>query len=447
MNTTGDEEFCIATNVYGRYSIPKRFRNRPIPKLLLQGGVWEAETVKFLRAKAVAGDVVHAGAFMGDMLPALAQVCQGIVWAFEPNPLNQPAARRTVELNQLTNVRLQGAALGALRGTARLQIEDERGLVHLGTSSMLPSRVASARRTATVEVLPLDEVIPADRQVSLIHLDVEGYEIEALKGAVQILWRCRPLLVLETVPKDRWFMREVLGTLGYQAVRKVDGNTVFEAGLSPPPASPAGLRFFQSARHGLGIHVCHKSGSAAVLQWLHMLEDGVSLAECRRMANFHATSERRFGADPVDWPGTHRVAVVRHPCHRLVSCYFDKIENPANRWVFGRRQASLEDFVSWLEQGNHLDSNSHWRPQSRQIGEHDTLIRLEQWSTGLLELEQKLGLPHFDEAHANTKESVRRYAGDWRRFLTPQLAKRIRRLYAEDFERFGYAEPITGGAA
>jgi FkbM family methyltransferase len=366
------------------------------------------------------------------MLPALAQVCQGIVWAFEPNPLNCPAAKGTLALNRLANVRLQEAALGAQCGTALIQIEDERGLIRLGTSSMLPSRVALARRTSRVEVVALDAVIPDDRQVSLVHLDLEGYELDALKGAVRTLQRCRPLLVLETVPKAPWFAREVLGKMNYRRRCKVDGNSVFQTVEDPP-------RMLFSAKHHLGIFVSHKCGSGTVLQWLHMLEDGLTLAECRAIKKFHATSERRFGVNTATHPGAHRVAVVRNPYHRLVSCYFDKIEAPKNQWVFGGRKTSLEDFVSWLEMDDNLDSNTHWQPQSRQIGAYDTLIRLEHWRAGLLELQRRLDLPHFEAAFLNTKQSVRRYAGDWREHLTPSLYQRIGHLYREDFERFGYS--------
>lgn len=147
------EDSLIATNMHGGYCIPKRFRNRPIPKLLLSGGVWEEETIEFLRFHAGIGDVVHAGAFFGDMLPALSRACQGIVWAFEPNPLNHPSAKRTVELNQLPNVRLFAAGLGAMKGEAMLQIEDAAGLIHLGTSSMVPSRVATSKRNHLAQVL------------------------------------------------------------------------------------------------------------------------------------------------------------------------------------------------------------------------------------------------------------------------------------------------------
>lgn len=46
----------------------------------------------------------------------------------------------------------------------------------------------------------LDEIIPADRHIGVIQLDIEGYEADALKGARDTVRRCQPIIVLETIP-------------------------------------------------------------------------------------------------------------------------------------------------------------------------------------------------------------------------------------------------------
>ena len=48
-----------------------------------------------------------------------------------------------------------------------------------------------------VEMVKLDSIIPNDCKISLIHLDLEGYEFEALKGAKEIIERDKPIIVLE----------------------------------------------------------------------------------------------------------------------------------------------------------------------------------------------------------------------------------------------------------
>ncbi|MDP9863640.1 MULTISPECIES: FkbM family methyltransferase [Streptosporangium] len=48
-----------------------------------------------------------------------------------------------------------------------------------------------------VDTVRLDEVVPADVRVDLIKIDVEGGEVVALRGAAELLRRCRPVVVFE----------------------------------------------------------------------------------------------------------------------------------------------------------------------------------------------------------------------------------------------------------
>ena len=43
----------------------------------------------------------------------------------------------------------------------------------------------------------LDTIIPETSKISIIHLDVEGYELEVLKGAKRIIEKDAPIIILE----------------------------------------------------------------------------------------------------------------------------------------------------------------------------------------------------------------------------------------------------------
>jgi len=48
-----------------------------------------------------------------------------------------------------------------------------------------------------VKIVKLDSIIPKDCKISLIHLDLEGFEFDALLGAKEIIERDKPIIVLE----------------------------------------------------------------------------------------------------------------------------------------------------------------------------------------------------------------------------------------------------------
>jgi hypothetical protein len=73
----------------------------------------------------------------------------------------------------------------------------------------------------------IDETI-GNRNVTIIQLDVEGYEHNALEGAKETIERCKPIIIVEKVLKSTWFC-DHLGPLGYTPFQSVHNNTVYTA--------------------------------------------------------------------------------------------------------------------------------------------------------------------------------------------------------------------------
>ncbi len=193
---------CVfARNEYGAYCVPRSSRHRPAAKTVLRCRVWEPDTLILMRG--IPGDVVHAGTFFGDFLPALASSRDGIVWAFEPNLESYRCAHITADLNALENVTLAHAALGDVPGEASLVTSNRNGRPS-GGGSRLISGAPDGRGHETVPVVTVDEAVPPDRRVGVLQLDVEGSEQRALLGAMRTIKRCRPLLILETLPAQEW---------------------------------------------------------------------------------------------------------------------------------------------------------------------------------------------------------------------------------------------------
>ena len=219
----------IGFNQYGAYCVPLSSKYRPAAQKILTHDVYEPDTIAFIRSQCRAGDIIHAGTYFGDFLPGIAQACHGTVWAFEPNPENHHCAQITILLNRLDNVRLHNAGLAAENGRSFIQTQDEKGNALGGSSHILSERASGA---SEVPLLSIDQVVPEDRSVSILQLDVEGHEEAALRGAIRTIRRCTPILILEIIPQStflqgQWFAENIL-SLGYKDTRTLHGNRVFE---------------------------------------------------------------------------------------------------------------------------------------------------------------------------------------------------------------------------
>jgi len=219
-----EEDHCvISKNCYGIYAIPKSTLHRPAAQFVNNGKVWEPETIEFMRNVNRGGDVVHAGTFFGDFLPGLSDGMKGrgMVWAFEPVPNNFTAARKTIAMNGLENVVLRNAALSERPSTLHMAVADQDRRPLGGGSRVVGIQ---SELTVSVDAVPIDAAVPETRRVSIIQLDVEGHERQALLGARKTIRRCRPVLILEGFNDVSWLNSHV-GP--YRFVGKLHDNSVF----------------------------------------------------------------------------------------------------------------------------------------------------------------------------------------------------------------------------
>ncbi|MBW2675086.1 MAG: FkbM family methyltransferase [Deltaproteobacteria bacterium] len=107
------------------------------------------------------------------------------VHAFEPNPSVRRILSRNLELNGCENVKVWPVALGVGRGALELHIDKL-------SSSLLPRR--GAESSVAVEVVSMDELFITP---NIIKIDVEGYELEVLRGAEGTLKLCAPYVLVE----------------------------------------------------------------------------------------------------------------------------------------------------------------------------------------------------------------------------------------------------------
>lgn len=172
-----------AQNKYGTYIIPEEISYTYTAQTIINGDVHEPSTIEFIQS--VGGNVIHAGAGFGDFLPALKNCNR--VFTFEPNPLMYQCTLQTIVLNNLNNVSLYKQALGERNCKSSLKNIDESGL-EMGPRSEIGEGIR-------IDMIKLDDFLV--EKIDLIHLDLEGYEFEALKGAKELIEKNKPIIVLE----------------------------------------------------------------------------------------------------------------------------------------------------------------------------------------------------------------------------------------------------------
>jgi FkbM family methyltransferase len=116
-----------------------------------------------------------------------------IVHSFEPHPGVRDRLKRNVNLNRLAGrIILHPEALSDHAGTATLYGNND-----MSSLSDTVYGVAEAE-PIKVQLACLDDVIAIDESpISLIKVDVQGHELEVLRGGRKIIDRHRPVLILE----------------------------------------------------------------------------------------------------------------------------------------------------------------------------------------------------------------------------------------------------------
>jgi FkbM family methyltransferase len=215
-------------NKHGIYCVPKSSAEiSPPARKIMAGDVYEPDTIDFIINNCGEGDIVHAGAYFGDFLPALSIYCGpfATIWAFEPKEEHHYCANKTLQLNGCINVMLAHAGLGEVYGERTLQTTTDDGRVWGGGSRIV--HTADEDKSEHIHLVTLDETIPEKNDVSIVHLDVEGFEKEALMGGLETIKRCLPILILETMPDNKW-MTDNIYILGYEITGKLHHNTILQ---------------------------------------------------------------------------------------------------------------------------------------------------------------------------------------------------------------------------
>jgi FkbM family methyltransferase len=207
---------------------------------------YEEAFEKTFQALVPSGSTVFdIGANTGRLTVSLANRVghSGRVVAFEANPETADVLRDVVRLNNWENVRVENVAVGATEGTLSFLIVE-------GCSPAQRVFVEEQGTPEQVRQVSIDDYVRATGLVpDVVKVDVEGYEFNVVKGALQTLDEHSPALCIEIHPRRMKPLGHTQDQIG-QTLRGLGYAQTFEFRNATSKADPGSPfhRIFESCK-------------------------------------------------------------------------------------------------------------------------------------------------------------------------------------------------------
>ncbi|MHB8453961.1 MAG: FkbM family methyltransferase [Acidiferrobacterales bacterium] len=177
----------------------------------------------FLRSQLKSGDfVVDVGANVGFLTLAAAALVgsSGNVISFEAHPVTFSYLRSNVRLNGFTNIALRQSALGNYHGTISFSDRDNDDVNSVADAGSL-----------NVPITTLDQELQSHHgRISLLKVDVEGYEKFVFEGAQDVLRRTDCIYFEVSEENFRKFNYRTTDVLNFLAGHGFDFYRISDAG-------------------------------------------------------------------------------------------------------------------------------------------------------------------------------------------------------------------------
>ncbi len=166
--------------------LPQQIRHPELREIYLEGGRIRA----LIRRKVTDGmNCVDIGSHLGSVLQQMVQCSpRGRHIAIEPLSYKAAWLRR-----KYPGVEVHEVALSDAARTAEFYFNPRSS----GFSGLKPHEATGPLEKLAVRCTTLDDLVPADRTIGLIKIDVEGAEYHVLRGAMRIIRRDRPTILFE----------------------------------------------------------------------------------------------------------------------------------------------------------------------------------------------------------------------------------------------------------
>jgi FkbM family methyltransferase len=189
------DPYVLVVTRYGTM-LANRFDEYVGQALIHYGEYAELETQLLLQCTNRPGTVVEVGANIGSQTVSLAKAAKAVgadVIAFEPQPFLFQNLCANLSLNAVDNVAAWPFACATDPGTAWFKHPNYLRTGNFGAVSVQTQPLENGMQVPSVR---LDDMT-RERTILLLKVDVEGFELQVLQGAHDVLTNHRPLLYIE----------------------------------------------------------------------------------------------------------------------------------------------------------------------------------------------------------------------------------------------------------
>lgn len=178
---------CIVKTLYGFSVLVNPIQDEGIDRPIFYRGTYENGTMKIMNDVLKKGETfIDIGANIGLMSLHASRIIgnRGEVLSFEPLSDTYNILLQNIALNKANNIKAKNIAIGSTNGMVEIFNGTD---LNRGTSSLIKTNQGQSSRKVPIKRLDtyLDKN-PID-SITCIKIDVEGWELEVLKGATKTL--------------------------------------------------------------------------------------------------------------------------------------------------------------------------------------------------------------------------------------------------------------------
>lgn len=216
----------ISKTVYGFDMLINPAVDNGVESSLYYFGTYEKGTLNFIKTHLKEGQVFFdIGANIGLMsiFTSYSVGNTGKVYAFEANPETVKLLNYNIELNSISNIIVVDKAIGNNEG--KIQIYNNGAGNRGGASLIKPEQET---QSFEVDLIKLDNIeLYATMDIGMIKIDVEGFEMDVLKGIEKILSTSNPPKLIIECSADRNNNYDSVYEI-YNFIKKVNSYKIYK---------------------------------------------------------------------------------------------------------------------------------------------------------------------------------------------------------------------------